>query len=282
MKRSTLRKSNLPSYFSCALLCILAVSQNSSSLDAKSQSDTATFNASKIAGVEEAYLPKLFRSSHAANLLKLYNGDLLFWFSGTEEGQSKVAIVMSRLANSSRQWSQTIEIDHRAERSFQNPVAFQLPSGRIWLIHTSQPAGKGQANADVLYLTSDNFGRTWTNPRPLFKEPGSFVRQPPLLVSKNDWLLPIYYTPGLDITHGAELNYSAVEITSDAGKTWRECRIPDSNGLVQPDIVRFPDGRLLAFLRSRYADFVYKSTSTNGCDWTPPVATQLPNNNSSF
>jgi len=283
MKRSTLRKSNLPSYFSCALLCILAVSQNSSSLDAKSQSDTATFNASKIAGIEEAYLPKLFRSSHAANLLKLYNGDLLcFWFSGTEEGQSKVAIVMSRLANSSRQWSQTIEIDHRAERSFQNPVAFQLPSGRIWLIHTSQPAGKGQANADVLYLTSDNFGRTWTNPRPLFKEPGSFVRQPPLLVSKNDWLLPIYYTPGLDITHGAELNYSAVEITSDAGKTWRECRIPDSNGLVQPDIVRFPDGRLLAFLRSRYADFVYKSTSTNGCDWTPPVATQLPNNNSSF
>jgi hypothetical protein len=45
------------------------------------------FRASRVKGVEEAYLKKLFRSSHAANLVKLKNGDLLcFWFSGTREG----------------------------------------------------------------------------------------------------------------------------------------------------------------------------------------------------
>jgi hypothetical protein len=36
-----------------------------------------TFRASRVKGVEEAYLEKLFRSSHAANLVRLKNGDLL-------------------------------------------------------------------------------------------------------------------------------------------------------------------------------------------------------------
>ena len=38
---------------------------------------------------EEAYLPILYPSSHAANLLQLKNGDVLcVWFSGTWEGSS--------------------------------------------------------------------------------------------------------------------------------------------------------------------------------------------------
>ncbi len=39
---------------------------------------------------------------------------------------------------------------------------------------------------------------------------------------------------------------------------------------------------LIAFFRSRYADWVYKSESSDGCSWTAPHATTLPNNNASI
>ncbi|MGA8149549.1 MAG: sialidase family protein [Terriglobales bacterium] len=242
-----------------------------------------TFRPSDTKGVEEAYLETLFRSSHAANLVKLRNGDLLcFWFSGTREGDSNVAIVMSRLTKGSERWSKTTEIDHQDGRSFQNPVAFQTSKGSLWLLHTSQPAGQWQANAEVLYLTSKDAGRTWTTPHPLFTQPGSFIRHPPVLISTNDWLLPMYYTPGHSITDGAESNYSAVKMTSDGGKDWKECKVPQSNGLVQQSVVRLANGHFLGFFRSRYADFIYKNSSKNGCEWTAPTPTRLPNNNSSI
>lgn len=272
--------------FLCALFSTALVETQKTSptpaADAVTQFD-GNFRASRAKGVEEAYLEKLFRSSHAANLVKLQNGDLLcFWFSGTREGESNVAIVMSRLAKGSEQWSKTVEIDHQDGRSFQNPVAFQAPDGRLWLLHTSQPAGQWQANAEVLYLTSDDVGQTWTTPRPLFKQPGSFIRQPPVLISKKAWLLPMYYTPGRGITDGAESNYSAVKITSDGGNSWKECKVPQSNGLVQQSVVRLATGHFLGFFRSRYADFIYKNTSESGCEWTVPTPTHLPNNNSSI
>ena len=273
-----------------ALVCVLfstvlgAPQQRDASPPAKTPEQLAgTFSAWSTKGLEETYLPKLFRSSHAANLVRLQNGDLLcFWFSGTEEGESNVAIVMSRLVKGSAHWSKTIEIDHQPGRSFQNPVAFQTPEGRLWLLHTSQAAGQGQANSEVLCLKSDDAGRTWTLPQPLFKQPGSFIRQPPILMSTKDWLLPMYYTPGRDITHGAEKNYSAIKITSDGGKEWKECKVPQSDGLVQQSIVKLANGRLVGFFRSRFADFIYKSTSENGCYWTVPFPTHLPNNNSSI
>jgi predicted neuraminidase len=189
---------------------------------------------------------------------------------------------MSRLPKGSHQWGKTVEIDHQEGKSFQNPVAFQAPGGRLWLLHTSQPAGQGQINAEVLYLTSDDAGQTWTAPQPLFTQPGSFIRHPPILIGKKVWLLPMYYTPSRNITDGAESHYSAVKLTSDGGKSWKECKIPQSNGLVQQSVVRLATGHFLGFFRSRYADFIYQSTSDNGCDWTVPTPTHLPNNNSSI
>jgi hypothetical protein len=269
----------------CVLLCVaISGAQETSPKPAANdgmQLD-GLFRSSVTAGLEEAYLGKLFRISHAANLVKLKNGDLLcFWFSGTGEGESNVAIVMSRLSKGSEQWSKTVEIDHQTGKSFQNPVGFQLPGGHLWLLHTSQPAGEGQTNAEVLYLTSVDNGQNWSPPRPLFTQQGSFVRQPPVLLSKKMWLLPMYYTPSRTITEGAESHYSVVKTTNDGGRHWNECRIPGSNGMVQQSVVRLGAGQFLGLFRSRYADFIYQSTSHDGCSWTVPAPTRLPNNNSS-
>lgn len=234
-------------------------------------------------GIKSTLLPTLYRSSHAANLIVLKNGDVLcFWFSGTWEGQSDVGIVSSRLPKGSQTWQKTVLIDRKRGRSFQNPVPFQAPDGKLWLFHTSQAAGKGQANAKVLELSSDDNGHTWSKPKPLFTQPGSFTRQPLVITSDGRWLLPMYVTPSAGIVKGAASNYPIVQVSKDSGKTWHECRIPDSNGLVQPNIIKLKAHSYIAFFRSRFADWIYKSTSSNGCTWSPPVPTSLPNNNSSI
>jgi len=233
-------------------------------------------------GYDAAYMPIIFPSSHASNLVLLKNGDVLCtWFSGTQEGKSDVAIVVARLPHGARQWTKPEVVDHQPGKSYQNPVLFQAPDGRVWIFHTEQTADEGQANASVLFVTSDDNGETWTKPKELFKKPGAFDRQPLVIVSKEKWLLPMYYTPSRGIKKGAESNYSVVEITTDAGKSWKECEIPGSSGLVQPSVVPV-GGHYIAFLRSRFADWIYRSTSDNGCDWSAPVATKLPNNNASI
>jgi predicted neuraminidase len=49
------------------------------------------------------------------------------------------------------------------------------------------------------------------------------------------------------------------------------------------NIEKLDDGTLLALFRSRWADYIYSSYSTdNGRTWSDPKPTELPNNNSSI
>jgi predicted neuraminidase len=49
------------------------------------------------------------------------------------------------------------------------------------------------------------------------------------------------------------------------------------------NIVPAADGKLIAFFRSRWADFIYTTSSVDGgLTWSTPVPTELPNNNSSI
>ncbi len=238
---------------------------------------------SAVEGLKEAYLVPIFASAHAANLLELKNGDLLCaWFSGTWEGNSDVTIVLSRLAAGSSQWTKPEIVDHREGESYQNPVLFEAPDGVLWLFHTTQGAGAGQANAKVLVAKSHDKGKTWSGPTLLFDQPGAFVRHPLLVLADGSWMLPVYFTPTKGITDGSQAHYSSVKLSSDNGLHWQESRIPNSNGYVQPSIVRLKNGKYVAFFRSRFADSIFRSTSDDGRTWTAPQRTALPNNNASI
>jgi len=238
------------------------------------------FNASLQAA--ETYLPILFPSSHAANLYELRNGDVLcVWFSGTWEGNSGVGIVISRRLHGSRNWGPPVLIDRQAGASFQNPVLFQEPDGNVDLYHSTQEADAGEANAHVLHLISKDNGVTWTGPTLLFGKPGAFTRHPMVILQNGAWMLPISHITSAGIGAGSETNYSATEISNDHGTTWKECVMAGSEGKIQPSVVSLAPGRLLAFFRSRAGDFIYSSTSSDGCTWSPATATVLPNNNAS-
>lgn len=237
---------------------------------------------SALIGAKQAYLPIIVNSSHASNLLALPNGDLLcFWFAGTWEGRSGVSIVMSRLDHGSNRWTLPVVLSNHPGRSDQNPVPFRAPDGRLWLFHTSQIANKGETNSVIYSLTSNDQGHTWTLPQLLFTEPGSFDRQH-LVVFHNEWLFPTEIVASGDIVTNAQNDRTIVKVSTNGGKTWSGCEVPGSGGLVQMDIVQLSEGHFIAFFRSRYADWVYKSDSTDGCHWSVPVPSQLPNNNSSI
>lgn len=233
-------------------------------------------------GVSEAYLPAIYVSSHASNLLQLKNGDIVcVWFSGVWEGDSNVGIVISRLKKGSTQWEKTQLIDREEGFSYQNPVVFQAPDGTVHVFHTTQEAHKGEANAHVLEVVSTDNGETWSKPKVLFDKPGAFSRHPLLVMKDGTWLFPMTYVTSKGINEGSETNYSVMELSSDGGKNWKECMVKDSYALVQPTVVKASNGGYISFFRDRRSKWIYESVSADGCRWTAPVPTVVPNNNAS-
>lgn len=232
----------------------------------------------------EAYLPSDCVQNHAANLLPLDNGDLLcVWFGGTQEGLSDIHIYMSRLKKGEKQWTKAVKVSDDPTRSEQNPILFHAPDGKLWLLYTAQTSGN-QDTAIVRYRISEDGGYTWGPIYTLFDTPGTFIRQPLVVMDNGEWLLPVFYcrtSEGKKWT--GDQDVSAVKISKDQGKTWEEYEVPNSLGCVHMNVDTLENGTLLALFRSRWADHIYSSYSTDyGRTWSEPVPTELPNNNSSI
>lgn len=69
--------------------------------------------------------------------------------------------------------------------------------------------------------------------------------------------------------NGLEGDPTAFRISDDQGKSWKLVEMPESNGAVHANVVELEPGKLIALMRSRFADFVYISHSEdNGDTWT--------------
>ena len=236
------------------------------------------------ARVVTAMLPSPCPQNHAANLLPLPDGALMcVWFGGTQEGVADISIYSARLAAGAERWSEAEKLSDDPTRSEQNPVLFLAPDGVLWLLWTAQLSGN-QDTAIVRYRQSHDLGQSWGKIATLLDRPGTFIRQPITVLANGNWLLPVFYCrtqPGEKWVGNDDI--SAVKISSDGGKSWRDVAVPDSLGCVHMSITALPDGTLVALYRSRWADFIYASRSTDGGEsWTAPAPTMLPNNNSSI
>jgi predicted neuraminidase len=235
----------------------------------------------------EAFLPTPCVQNHASFLMPLPGGDLgCVWFGGTQEGVPDISVYFSRLAHGAERWSDPVRLSDDPTHSEQNPLLFPAPDGRLWLLWTAQISGH-QDTAIVRRRISEDDGRSWGPIETLFdRQPGSgiYIRQPIVVLDGGEWLLPIFRckTPPSGAWTGNE-DTSAVMISSDQGRSWTEHAVPESTGLVHMNILDLRNGRLVAFFRSRWADSIYVSHSTDGGrGWTAPVPTELPNNNSSI
>ncbi|KAJ5997925.1 hypothetical protein N7522_009585 [Penicillium canescens] len=229
----------------------------------------------------EAYIPALTSQCHASNLLQLPNGDLLCaWFGGSIEGRPDICIYMSCLPAGHSSWTEAVKMTHDRTRSEQNPVLFRSPSnGEIRLLYTSQDAGN-QDSAIVKQLISVDSGTTWSEPAVLFSDPGTFIRQPIVVLHDGAWVVPIFKCRAEPDTRwlGSD-DISCIRVSKDEGQTWIEKEIPNSYGCVHMNVQRLKNGSYLGLFRSRWADCVYLSTSSDGLDWIEPKQTVLPNPN---
>lgn len=240
----------------------------------------------KTTGVpyQTAMLPSDTPQNHASNLQVMPNGDLLcVWFAGTQEGISDISIYLSRLRTGETTWTKAEKLSDDPECSEQNPVLFLAPDNQLWLLWTAQKSGN-QDTAIVRCRKSLDGGDSWGEIVTLLDQPGTFIRQPIVVADNGNWLLPVFYCrvkPGEKWVGNYDV--SAVKISEDEGKTWRDVEVPESLGCVHMSITKTNDGKLLALYRSRWADFIYKSESVdNGESWSAPQPTELPNNNSSI
>lgn len=234
----------------------------------------------------DAYLPTECVQNHAANLLQLPNGDLLCtWFGGTQEGIPDISAYYSRLKKGSDTWTKAVKLSDDPTRSEQNPLFFLDPDNVLWILYTAQISGN-QDTAIVRYRKSLDYGETWGPIETLLEDPnkGIFIRQPITVMPNGDWLLPVFYCiakPGEKWV--GSYDTSGVMISKDKGKTWSNIDVPESLGCVHMNILMLKDNSLYAIFRSRWADYIYESRSTDGgYTWTKPIATILPNNNSSI
>lgn len=251
-----------------------------------SQSPTQATGQVRIAATDsarrEAHLPALTVQNHAANLIALSNGDLLCaWFGGTQEGIPDISIYLSRLVAGSDTWSQPERLSEDASRSEQNPVLFEAPDGKLWLIYTAQLSGH-QNTSIVRRRISSDLGRSWGPIETLFDTPGTFVRQPIVVAADGAWLCPVFMCR---VAEGERWSgnddISVVMRSTDGGAHWRAHEVPDSVGCVHMNIQPLRDGGFLALYRSRWADHIYSSRSDDGLHWSAPQPLELPNNNSS-
>jgi predicted neuraminidase len=128
----------------------------------------------------------------------------------------------------------------------------------------------------------------------LTEEIGFLCRQPGLILSNGEWLLPIYDNRGGARPEYAGMggNEGSVVISNDGGRCWRRYgRMVADAGTAQPTVVELEPGHLRAWLRTRNFwngenpawAFIYRAESADhGRNWTRPQPTMLPNNNSSI
>jgi predicted neuraminidase len=216
-----------------------------------------------------------FPGCHASTLVETAPGEIYAaWFGGTDEGAKDVAIWGARRSNGV--WSEPVELAREPNMPTWNPVLFITRDKTLWL-----------------YWKFGNNPRTWTGKRRFSRDAGRTWSDEEALPA--GVLGPIRSKPFV-LPDGSILAGSSVE-SDKAWAVWMERYDAKSRfvskagpiefpgvpmGLIQPSIVRLPDGRLRAFMRSTPAigKIVYSDSQDQGKTWNTPKATELPNPNS--
>ena len=107
-----------------------------------------------------------FPSAHASTIVETKSGLVAAWFGGSDEGFPDVGIWTSR--NEGKGWTPPVEVARWNEVGSRlpcwNPVLFQPKDGLLWLFYK---AGPTPANWWGMLISSNDDGKTWSNPKRL-------------------------------------------------------------------------------------------------------------------
>jgi predicted neuraminidase len=228
------------------------------------------------------------QSVHSATAVEVSDGRLrAFWYGGTREGASDVAIYTSAYSSRTGSWEHERALVSRefAQRPLQrylrklgNPVVGRDGAGRIWLFFVSVSVG-GWAGSAINAMVSADEGETWSPPRRLISSPflniSTLVKGPLVQLSDGTIALPVY--------HEFLGKFGELLRVDGEGRVIGKTRLSWGMSSLQPVIVPRSETEAVAFMR--YAGdppvrILMIRTSDAGAHWSEPVKTALPNPNS--
>ena len=203
-----------------------------------------------------------FPSCHASTIVQLTDGNLAAaWFGGSDEGNDDVGIWFAR--HDGNAWSPPVELatgksDDGRRYPTWNPVLFQPKQGPLLLFYK---VGPRPHNWWGMLITSDDGGKTWSQPRRLPDGILGPVRNKPVQLPDGTLLC------GSSNEHQGWRVH--MEWTPDLGKTWDKTGpLNDGKtlGAIQPTILTHDkDGKRLQVLcRNQRGGVVVESWSDDG------------------
>jgi sialidase-1 len=145
-----------------------------------------------------------------------------------------------------------------------DPSIVQLPSGRL-LCNFFSLRKKGESGWEGLgswFVTSDDAGKTWSEPRPLARD--YYCSSPVRILPDGNLILGLYrQTP--------EKSAGAVILSRDGGSTWGPAIEIDNGGYkldAETDIIALKDGSLLAVEREPETTMCWSVSKDGGSTWS--------------
>ncbi|MBL9215355.1 MAG: exo-alpha-sialidase [Opitutaceae bacterium] len=217
---------------------------------------------------------------HASTIVETASGRLVAaWFGGTHEKHPDVGIWVSRQVDGA--WDDPVEVAdgvqyRRADGSLVrhptwNPVLFQPRDGPLFLFYKVGPSPQEWWG---MLMTSDDDGRTWSQPRRLPEGILGPIKNKPIQRADGAWLCPSSTESAAD---GWRVHF---ELTRDLGRTWQVFgpvdRPPDFHA-IQPSILEHRDGRLQLLARTKNDVLAMSWSSDQGATWSRLEPSGLPN-----
>ena len=224
---------------------------------------------------EFVYQEAPFESCHASTLAKTPSGMVAAWFGGTHEKHKDVGIWVSRREKG--KWSDPVEVVNGVQHADKrypcwNPVLYYDEEWGLMLFYKVGPNPREWWGE---LMTSADDGKTWSFPRRLPEDILGPVKNKPERLSDGSLLCPS------STEHdGWRLH---MEITKDAGKTWKRVGpidSPEEMQAIQPSILFHPGNKLQLLCRSKNNRVLSTWSKDNGLTWSELEAIDVPNPNS--
>jgi predicted neuraminidase len=227
------------------------------------------------------------QSVHSATATEVSGSRLrAFWYGGTREGASDVAIYTSTYPLRTGVWDPERVLVSRESaqrqlrrylRKLGNPVVGRDGAGRVWLFFVSVSVG-GWAGSAINAMVSPDEGETWSPPRRLITSPflniSTLVKGPLVQLSDGTIALPVY--------HEMLGKFGELLRLDGEGRVIGKTRLSWGKSSLQPVIVPRSENEAVGFMRyagDPPARVLMTRTGDGGAHWSPPVKTTLPNPN---
>ena len=213
-----------------------------------------------------------------ASTVEVSNGTVIAsWFGGTKEKNKDVVIWVSRKSNGL--WSPPVEVANGVQEDGTrhpcwNPVLFKPKNQPLYLFYKVGPSPQEWWG---LYMTSDDDGKTWSEPEKLPDGILGPIKNQPIQLEDGTLLSPSSKETksGIWTIH--------LEKSTDGGKTWTKTEPlndPGNFGAIQPTILNYGNQRLQLLSRTKNEVVAQNWSEDFGKTWGKMTATSLPNPNS--